>query len=603
MVPTTELTADVADAAHRRAWVVGVALTVAHLFVFPFLADHMALAWFEMPILAILLLGARRGRLPWLLPIAYIFPVLNHLFDPATGWGFLPWAIPAVLFTLVWKFPLSLTRLLLLGAWIGALASSGIFAWVWQAAVTFFEMSYLKAWPVFLVVVVIGAVPTALFLPLCALLHRSLGWPAGFCGALVYTVLDYWSPPGLSLNLALALVHYPLLLQAVDLIGTPGATMLIAMAAGLTIGAWELRERGAKWDAVYSFFFAAAVIAFHVGYGHLSLLFYTPSFSRDVNIVALIQPMAPLKIRADQGDVRAETARVNIELSREAIGDEPPEVLLWPEGAGPFAAHTPAFNPEFMEAISAFQREHPVAIAVNCVEFTTDPETGARRYYNAVVVIDPVTGSGPSYRKNILMPFGEYLPYERQLPFLRRLFPEARTILAGEESAPLAAPGGAFAPLICYEILFPEYVRRMAAHEEAKYLVNFTNDRWYGLWQQPRQHLAFAILRTVENRKPMVRPTNSGISAIIQPTGEIMGGLRTDTGERTVLRGPLDVHSGGGSPYQRNGNPLHPFVLTPLLLGLLVYVCLPLKTTGSAGGGTIRATPEGGKPRRKRVRR
>ncbi len=563
----------------------------------------MALAWFEVPVLAILLLGARRGRLPWLLPIAYIFPVLNHLFDPATGWGFLPWAIPAVLFTLVWKFPMSLTRLLLLGAWIGTLASSGIFAWVWQAAVVFFEMSHVKAFPVFLAVVLVGAVPTALFLPLCALLHRGLGWPAGLCGALVYTVLDYWSPPGLSLNLALALVHYPLLLQAVDVIGTPGATMLIALAAGLGIGAWELRERGAKWEAVYSFFFAAAVVTFHLGYGHLAPLFYSPGFSQGSMGVAMIQPVAPLKIRADQAGVRAETARVNIELSREAMGEEPPDVLFWPEGAGPFAAHTPAFNPEFMEAITAFQREHPVAIAVNCVEFTTDPETGARRYYNAVVVIDPVTGSGPSYRKNILMPFGEYLPYERQFPFLRRLFPEARTILAGKESAPLEAPGGAFAPLICYEILFPEYVRRMAAHEEAKYLVNFTNDRWYGLRQQPRQHLAYAVLRAVENRKPLVRPTNSGISAIIDQTGVIRDYLRTETGKRAVLRGPLDVRPGSSSPYQRNGNPLHPFVLTPLLLGLLVYVCLPLRAGGAARGVGVKGTEEGGKPRRKRVRR
>src|SRR5690606_11840893 len=121
MVQTNQSMADADGPANRRAWNVGIALTAMHLFLFPFAADHMALAWFEMPILVILLLGALKQRLPWLLPIAYIFPVLNHLFDPATGWGFLPWAIPAVLFLIVWRFPLPLPRFLLLGAWIGAL--------------------------------------------------------------------------------------------------------------------------------------------------------------------------------------------------------------------------------------------------------------------------------------------------------------------------------------------------------------------------------------------------------------------------------------------------------------------------------------------------
>src|SRR5690606_33133207 len=204
----------------------------------------------------------------------------------------------------------------------------------------------------------------------------------------------------------------------------------------------------------------------------------------------------------------------------------------------------------------------------------TDPGTGAIRYYNAAAIIGPQTGPGPTYRKNILMPFGEYLPLERQLPFLRKLFPESRTILAGEASEPLDAPGGRFAPLICYEILFPEYVRRIAA-KDAAYLVNFTNDRWYGLRQQPRQHLAYAVLRAVENRRPLVRPTNSGISAIIDRRGIIAPGNRTDTGQTATLSARIEARADITSPYGQFGNPLHPYVLTPLLLLLLVYVCLP----------------------------
>jgi len=567
--------ADAHDAAtRRRGWIVGAAITTAHLLVFPFLADHMALAWFEVPILAILLLSTWKGRLPHLLPLAYVSPILNHLFDPATGWGFLPWAIPATLFVIVWKHPLPLARMFLLGLWIGALASSGIFAWVWQSAVVFFEMPHPKAFPVFFAVVLIGAMPTAVFVLLCALLHRRIGAPAGVVGAFVYTVIDYWSPPGLALNLALALVHYPVLLQAVDLIGTPGATMLLALAAGLAVGGFELRAAGNHRAAFIAFCAAAVVAAGHIGYGLVALNAHAPSDSRPPINVALIQPMAPLKIRSGEADLRSKTAAANVALSRQAIAQQLPDILFWPEGAGPFAPNSPTFNPEFMREIAAFHAEHSVPLAVNCVEFTTDPGTGAIRYYNAAAIIGPQTGPGPTYRKNILMPFGEYLPLERQLPFLRKLFPESRTILAGEASEPLDAPGGRFAPLICYEILFPEYVRRIAA-KDAAYLVNFTNDRWYGLRQQPRQHLAYAVLRAVENRRPLVRPTNSGISAIIDRRGIIAPGNRTDTGQTATLSARIEARADITSPYGQFGNPLHPYVLTPLLLLLLVYVCLP----------------------------
>ena len=167
------------------------------------------------------------------------------------------------------------------------------------------------------------------------------------------------------------------------------------------------------------------------------------------------------------------------------------------------------------------------------------------------------------------MPFSEYLPLERTFPFLRRLLPDARSVQAGKYPEPLNTPGGAIAPLICYEVLFSGYVRRLV-RQGSLYIVNLTNDRWYGARQQPIQHLGMTVPRAIENRRSIARCTNSGISAFIDARGVVDDKNRTMVMERTILRSSLALR-GGTTIYCRHGDILHRWILTPLYIFLFLY--------------------------------
>jgi apolipoprotein N-acyltransferase len=218
-----------------------------------------------------------------------------------------------------------------------------------------------------------------------------------------------------------------------------------------------------------------------------------------------------------------------------------------------------------MQRIAVIQAETSVPLFVQCVDFVTPPDSPRKRYYSSIAMIEGSGATSGVYHKNVLMPLTEFLPFESTFPSLRRLLPNTRTVLRGEAGEPIAGPGGRFAPLICYEILFPKYVREMVRHG-CGYMVNLTNDLWYGRRQQPVQHLVFARLRAIENRKPVIRATNSGISALIDERGVTGDGRQTRAVERTVLRGRV-IPREGTTFYCRHGDLLHRFIL-PVLAAL-----------------------------------
>ncbi|MGH9391592.1 MAG: apolipoprotein N-acyltransferase, partial [Vicinamibacteria bacterium] len=121
------------------------------------------------------------------------------------------------------------------------------------------------------------------------------------------------------------------------------------------------------------------------------------------------------------------------------------------------------------------------------------------------------------------VPFGEYVPLRRFLPFLQKVASgmSAEDFSAGETATLLPSRGGRIGALICYESIFPELVRKFAA-ADADLLVNITNDAWFGATSAPVQHLSMAVFRAVENRMGIARSANTGISGAIAPTGEIV---------------------------------------------------------------------------------
>jgi apolipoprotein N-acyltransferase len=143
-------------------------------------------------------------------------------------------------------------------------------------------------------------------------------------------------------------------------------------------------------------------------------------------------------------------------------------------------------------------------------------------FYNRA---DLVSGSGEvegHYDKIQLVPFGEYVPMRPVLGFfVNRIVEGMGDLIAGTEQTLFNVKGARLGTLICYETVFP-YLTRRDVKKGADILVNITNDAWYGQSSAPYQLLAMAVMRSVENKVPMIRVANTGISAIISPTGRII---------------------------------------------------------------------------------
>ncbi len=566
----------------RRTWIVGTFLTILHVLLVVSVSRHAAIVWFELPALAIVAWLAVRGWLSPSLPLAFSSVCAFLLGEPSVGFYPATWFMVLPLLFLIQREP-RLRFLIGWGLWTGVLIATGIYAWLMPAMVVFYEFSPAAALPLFLLTTTLIGIQLAAFLPLTRWLHERLKWPLAFVAAGLYTVIEYWIPLPTPIAISLGFVRAPFFLQPADLLGLHGVSFLaVAASAGIfhAIQSIRARDRSGRNTGLIV---ASAVLLLHAGYCLWAFHHYRDDPSLPSIDVAMIQPMAPLKVHNTDAALQAEVAKTLISLSLDAIRSREgtPDLLIWPEGAAPFAARSPRFNPAYFQALVAVQRETSTTLLVHNIEFTRDPDTEAVRYSSAISLVKPIGRVVDSYRKTILMPFSEYLPFESVLPVLRKWLPQARSILPGEEPRLLEGPGGPMAPLICYEVLFPGYVRSLV-NQGATYIVNLTNDRWYGPRQQPWQHLGFAVVRAVENRKPVARSTNSGISALIDARGVIASGRRTAILEKTALRGTLTPRP-GQTLYGRHADILHRWVLTPFWLVMLIYVYSPFRP------GSIRA--------------
>ncbi len=128
----------------------------------------------------------------------------------------------------------------------------------------------------------------------------------------------------------------------------------------------------------------------------------------------------------------------------------------------------------------------------------------------------------PHYSKTILLAFGEYIPGEQVFPAIRDWLPETGHFARGAGPTQLLHWNGyKMGAQICYESLFPGFSRSLAALG-AQFIVNVTNDSWYGSWQEPYQHLYMTLARGVEFRRPVLRVTNTGVSSVVLASGDIL---------------------------------------------------------------------------------
>jgi apolipoprotein N-acyltransferase len=230
-------------------------------------------------------------------------------------------------------------------------------------------------------------------------------------------------------------------------------------------------------------------------------------------------------------------------LSREA-GSKGARIIIWPETAAPFFYWWEA---ELSREVERIVTGSGVPCIFGAPWF--DPSEGGK-YFNSVFLLD---GNGMllgRYDKRHLVPFGEYVPLKQVFFFIKKMTEGGEDFSAGTGPALFPVAGGPAGASVCYEAVFPPIIRESVL-SGARWLVNVTNDAWFGDTVAPRQHLAMARLRAVEFRRPMVRAANSGISALIDARGEAKSTLGVSVSG--VLIGEIFPRS-GGTLYSKTGD-------------------------------------------------
>ncbi len=284
-----------------------------------------------------------------------------------------------------------------------------------------------------------------------------------------------------------------------------------------------------------------AVLVALGGWGALRLR-RTPTRLVDGVHLRIMQPNLQQDARFNYADRKEVMARY-ITLSNRASGPHSRNLhdathLIWPESPFPFIL---ARNPDALAQIANLLSPGTVLIT-GATRLPDHFDPSDPHAYNSIYVINHDGSILALYDKMHLVPFGEYLPFEHVLDRLglEELTRQQGGFLAGDLRRPLSIPGAPSAlPLICYEAIFPGEVARSIEPPNARpgWMVNVTNDGWFGISTGPYQHFEQARLRAIEQGLPLVRAANTGISAVVDPVGRIINSL--PLGAEGVLDSPL----------------------------------------------------------------
>jgi apolipoprotein N-acyltransferase len=326
-----------------------------------------------------------------------------------------------------------------------------------------------------------------------------------------------WNTFGYALMQPLALA------QSISLVGIWGLTFLaIAIFASPAVLADDPADTPRPTRAPL---IALAILAGLTAYGAVRLWAHPTTYVSGVNL-RIMQPNLQQDEKFNYASKDQVMARY-LRLSDRATGPQSNGVhdvthLIWPESAFPFfltrepdaLAQIASLLKPGTELITGAVRAAPSATAQN------------PRAYNSVYVIDPDGSIHGIYDKVHLVPFGEYLPFQRVLEQfgLRQLTKMVGGFLAGDRRRAMDVPRAPkMLPLICYEVIFADSA--VPAGERPGWLVNVTNDGWFGISTGPHQHLQQARALAIAQGLPLVRAANTGISAVVDPLGRIVNAL------------------------------------------------------------------------------
>ena len=444
-----------------------------------------------------------------LLPLVFLFPLLLSTVSvraPSFGSGF--------------RFGFLCSLIIMLGA----------FYWVVYVIHEFGYLPWAVSGLIFLGFCGFGALNFPIFLALASWIHRrvnpatqppvlvslwfALGLPA------LYTIVEFLVPKLFPWYVGHFVYRFPWLMQIVELTGSTYLSFAIySTGSVLSLYLLSRTDRYGWWKPVW--LIPLALWAIDIGFS-VYRLSESPPPNRELRVALIQANIGSLeKVAAEKGiyrKVRYVLDRYK-RLTSDALSANPkPELIIWPETAVPFQlASAGPLAQEIRDAVLKWQ----VPLIAGAYAQSRDHFD---RDYNAAFLLDPKTDGTlrmDMYPKNILLAFGEYMPFGDDFPWLYKEFPQVSNFERGHTQNPFTLSDGTrLGVTICYEDIVPEFFRKVAS-EHVQGVVNLTNDSWFGPTSEPYQHGALSVFRAVEFRIPLMRVTNTGISFTVDTYGRM----------------------------------------------------------------------------------
>lgn len=410
------------------------------------------------------------------------------------------------------------------GMVMGAVYFFGTTYWIYHSINHFGNIPLIPSLLIVLSLSLYLSLYTGLFALLFSMKLKTTRLPALLIAPVFWTSLEFirsyaltgfpWSSLGYS--------QYKFLLgiQFADITGIYGVSFLIVAINGAIADIFIVKKRLQDMplfpmSRIISGFSALGIILLFVfSYGYWRLTQHRPG--------------NPLRVSIIQGNIgqgqkwdpsyQDEVVNTYKELTTLAAGSSP-SLIIWPETSVPFYFGSDAVRTNDLVSFQKQLNAYLLFGSVTLKEPQTDKHPALLA--NSAVLLDKNGNVPYIYDKIHLVPFGEYVPLRSILFFMNKLVAGIGDFAPGEKYIKASTSFGSFSTLVCYEIIFPGLVRKFFS-KNGDFIVTITNDAWFGKTTGPYQHFSMGVLRAIENRKPLIRAANTGISGFIDSSGRIL---------------------------------------------------------------------------------
>ena len=438
-------------------------------------------------------------------------------------------------------------RALWFGLIFGFVTNAGGFYWVIHLITEFGRLHISLATIGFALLCAYQGLLVALAVAFVRWAQRALGIAPVWSLPVAMAALEFVYPLLFPSYIGNSQYKFTALTQIVEITGMLGLSALVGFLNGAAYELFDARFHARKLAPVrvlvpLSLFLAAIV------YGSIRLP-AVDAITAQANTIKIGIVQTNLGARA-KDDNPAYFMSQHEEMSTQVVAEAPDiDLLVWPE-----SVYDGYIRKDGLGIANEAFAEIDKPIILGALTIADRNRDGKAEYFNSIVLISAVGKLLDSYDKVELLAFGETLPFSRVVPAIGRIIGGGNWFTHGSSFQHLRVGGTSFLPTVCYEDIIPSLVRRIWREDgPADVLVNATNDSWYGDTHEPMIHLVLASFRSIETRRALIRSTNTGISAIVDPAGRIVQRTGQWTRETMIADVPL-IENGSTTLYMRFGD-------------------------------------------------